>query len=144
LRSNKHTGNSSKSWDVSNAVAHRISRKQDHNAEITSESTLSRSLTDLLPASPLRSRNGSLDTTIYYNYDAPSAPRKAVGLDQLVERAEREFVSRETDKIVRDEYEILDESGEVKTFTKKGKKGSPRQRAEIVVREEEEDDWEQI
>lgn len=55
-----------------------------------------------------------------------------------------EWQSRETDKIVRDEYEILDESGEVKVITKgKGKRGSPRQHAQVVIVEEE-DDWETI
>lgn len=56
-----------------------------------------------------------------------------------------EWQSRETDKIVRDEYEILDESGEVKVMTTKGKgkKGGPRQHAQVVVVEDE-DDWETI
>lgn len=55
-----------------------------------------------------------------------------------------EWQSRETDKIVRNEYEILDESGEVKVIAKgKGKKSSPRQRAQFVVVEDE-DDWETI
>lgn len=79
-----------------------------------------------------------------YSFDAPSTPSKVVGLNSLVEKAEMEWQNRETDKIVRDEYEILDESGEVKVAAKsKGKKGSPRQRAKLLVVQDE-DDWETI
>jgi hypothetical protein len=99
----------------------------------------------LTPISPRASRNPPPDADILYSFDAPTAPREAVGLDNLVEKAEKEFMSREIDRIVRNEYEILDESGEVKTMTKgKGKKGSPRQQAKAVETEEDEDDWEEI
>jgi hypothetical protein len=132
------------SWDSENAHLARIARKEDALREISSP-TLSRSLTELLPGTSAAPRSSSIDSGVLYSYDAPTTPRKVVGLNSLVEKAEMEWQSRETDKIVRDEYAVLDESGEVKVMTKgKGKKGSPRQRAQVVARDEGDDDWETI
>jgi hypothetical protein len=139
----KTRGNDLSTWDGENAHHARIARKKDALKEVSSGSSLSRSLADLLP-SPSTSTRTSVDSGVLYSFDAPTTPRKVVGLNSLVEKAEMEWLSRETDKIVRDEYEILDERGEVKVMAKgKGKKGSPRQRAQVVV-EDDEDDWETI
>ncbi len=139
----KVSGNSLSTFDSESTHQTRIARKKDALKEVTSASALSRSLAELLPNSSTATRTSSTDPAVIYSFDAPSTPRKAVGLNSLVEKAEMEWQSRETDKIVRDEYEILDESGEVKVLTKgKGKKGSPKQRAQVVV--DEEDDWEKI
>jgi hypothetical protein len=62
----------------------------------------------------------------------------------LVEKAEREWTNRETVKLVKDEYEILDESGEITVTGKKGKKTSPKQRPQLVMVADDEDDWERI
>jgi hypothetical protein len=140
----KTRGNDLSTWDGQNAHQARIARKKDALKEVSSGSSLSRSVTDLLPSPSTSTRTSSIDSGVLYSFDAPSTPRKVVGLNSLVEKAEKEWQSRETDKIVRDEYEILDESGETKIMTKgKGKKGSPRLRAQVVVVEDE-DDWETI
>jgi hypothetical protein len=140
----KTRGNDHSTWDGQNAHRARIARKQDALKEVSSGSSLSRSFADLLPSPSTSTRTASTDSGVLYSFDAPTTPRKVVGLNSLVEKAEMEWQSRETDKIVRDEYEILDESGEVKAMTKgKGKRGSPRQRAQIVIVEDE-DDWETI
>lgn len=134
------------SWDGQDAHRARIARKEDALREVSSP-TLSRSLADLLPSTSTSARTSSIDSGVLYSYDAPSTPRKVVGLNSLVEKAEMEWQSRETDKIVRDEYAVLDESGEIKVLTKgKGKKGSsPKQCAQVVERDEEDDDdWETI
>lgn len=149
MNSHKHSGNSLSKHHYYNSHAFgRLTRKQDNILEVRSAGpSLSQSLGDLVPTSPADSRNPPADAGVLYSFDAPTAPRKSIGLDNLVEKAERDFLSRETDKIVRNEYEILDESGEVKAMTKgkgKGKKGSPRQRAQVVATNEDEDDWEQI
>jgi hypothetical protein len=140
----KIKGNHLSNYDGQNAHRARIARKQEALKEVASGSSLSRSISDLLPSPSASTRNSSVDSGVLYSFDAPSTPRKVVGLNSLVEKAEMEWQSRETDKIVRDEYEILDDSGEVKVMAKgKGKKGSPRQRAQVVVVEDE-DDWETI
>jgi hypothetical protein len=131
------------SWDSQSAHSARIARKQDALKESSSGTSLSQSLTDLLPLTPAGS-TASNDSGVLYSYDSPTTPDKVVGLNSLVEKAEMEWQNRETDKIVRDEYAVLDGSGEVKVMTKgKGKKGSPRQRPQVVVRDED-DDWETI
>lgn len=149
VSSHKQSGNSLNKHQCYNSHAFgRLTRKQDNILEVRSAGPfLSQSLGDLIPTSPAESRNPPADADVLYSFDAPTAPRKSIGLDSLVEKAERDFLSRETDKIVRNEYEILDESGEIKVMTKgKGKKGSPRQRAKVVAtnEDEDEDDWEQI
>lgn len=99
---------------------------------------------ELLPSSSQHSApSPSVDNGITYSFDATSGPRKAVGLDSLVDKAEKEFVARETDKMVQTEYEVLDGSGESVMMPKKGKKGSPKQKA-VVLEADDEDDWERI
>jgi hypothetical protein len=140
----KTKGNDMSSWDGRSAHIARIARKEDALKESSSGTSLSRSLGDLLPGTSATS-NSSFDSGVLYSYDAPTTPRKVVGLNSLVEKAEMEWQSRETDKIVRDEYAVLDESGEVKVMPKgKGKKGSPKQRAQLVVARDEDDEWETI
>jgi hypothetical protein len=140
----KHGGNGLRSAYNSCAFG-RLTRKEDNLNEVRSATPLSRSLSDLIPSSPGASRKPAPDAGILYSFDASSTPREAVGLDSLVEKAEKEFASRETDRIVRHEYEILDESGEVQVVSKgKGKKGSPRQRAKVLASNEDEEDWEEI
>jgi hypothetical protein len=66
-------------------------------------------------------------------------------LGSLVEKAEKDWNNRETDKIVRNEYEILDSSGEVTWTSKgKGKRGSPQQHAKVVLAQDDDEDWEAI
>jgi hypothetical protein len=140
----KIKGNQLSNYDGESSHQARIARKKDALSEVASASSLSRSLSDLIQSPSTSTRTSSIDSGVLYSFDAPSTPRKVVGLNSLVEKAEMEWRSRETDNIVRNEYEILDESGEVKVMAKgKGKKGSPRQRAQVAVVEDE-DDWETI
>lgn len=119
-------------------------RKEDAIREINySGRGLSKSISDLLPNDSTSPRSPD-ESSIMYSFDAPSAPRKAVGLDGLVDKAEKEWKSRETDRIVRNEYAVLDNLGEFSVISKgKGKKSSPRQRAQSVTSYDE-DDWERI
>jgi len=107
----------------------------DHTA-----SPLSKSLLELLPThanntnTAIQTAIREKDAGVLYSYDtkfaSPTAKGRAVGLDALVEKAEKKWMEEQTDKIVKGEYEVLDAEGET-TFLagKKGKKGSPKQRA---------------
>jgi len=121
----------------------RIARKQSAYDEISSgETTLSASMLGLLPStqtSSFKDHSASTDAGITYSFDATSGPKKAVGLDALVDQAEQRFMSKETDKIVRNEYEILDVDGE-SVGMKMGKKSSPKHKAAVVPEITAEDD----
>lgn len=130
-----HVGNKVGSQECNRqGVITRTVNKADYVCEARKGPSLSHSLGDLGPLPPLE------DADIIYSFDAHSAPTETVGLTTLVEKAEKEFASRETDRIVRTEYEMLDESGETVVNKGKGKRGSPKQRAEAT----DEDDWEEI
>jgi len=68
-----------------------------------------------------------------YSYDnkgaSPGVKGRAVGLDALVDQAEQKFNSKMTEKMVKSEYEVLDEQGETTVLSKGKKKGSPKQKA---------------
>ncbi|OBT74372.1 hypothetical protein VF21_06806 [Pseudogymnoascus sp. 05NY08] len=51
------------------------------------------------------------DEAIFYTFDN-SSPASSLGLDGLVDKAEKHFKERETERIVRAEYEVLDGEGE--------------------------------
>lgn len=124
----------------------RMARKADHQYDSMSSRSLSKSLIDLLPAShPVRGARASTksdDNTILYSFDSSSSPtsRKVVGLDALVERAEKEWAGKETERIVKKEWEILDAEGE-KWSLKKGRK-SPAVKAAKDAPVVDDDDWE--
>ncbi|KAI9745508.1 MAG: hypothetical protein M1818_001042 [Claussenomyces sp. TS43310] len=125
------------------AVRGRVDRRQDALGE-SSNHGVDKSLIDLLPSSTRSlSRSLSPDYGVTYSFDAASSAWKAVNFDGLVERAERDFNARETDKMVETEYEVLDDFGQSMTRTKKGKKGIAKQKA-TVVRSSDEDDWERV
>lgn len=107
---------------------------------------LSNSLFDLLPAASPVSVYASVDDGVIYSFDKAS-PRQALGLEGLVEKAEKEWKGKETDRLVKTEWEVLDVdlAGEpvlsVKGGTKAKGKRSPMQKPVLVV---EEEDWECI
>lgn len=76
---------------------------------------------------------------VVYSFDK-SSPGVALGLDSLVDAAEKEWLGKETEKIVKKEWEVLDSEGEATKLKSKSKK-SPTQKAAVVV---DEDDWECI
>jgi hypothetical protein len=117
----------------------------------SSPANVTKSLIDLLPSNGKgnTARSPSIDSGIMYSFDQATSPRNAVGLDGLVEKAEQEWKSRETDNILKKEYEVVNEAGET-TVLAQGKKGkrSPRQKPArgpaVSTIIDDEDDWERI
>jgi hypothetical protein len=122
----------------------RIAHKVDAHFEATdhTSSPLSKSLLELLPQhanntdSPIQTaiRESAADAEILYSFDSrgpsPSDRGRKVELGGLVEKAEKKWVAEQTERIVRGEYEVLDESGETTILNGRGKgKKSPKQRA---------------
>jgi hypothetical protein len=86
------------------------------------------------------------DAEVLYSYDRDASPASALGLGDLVTKAEAEFNNKETEKIVR-EYEVLDERGEKVVQRRRAGRGkraseSPEVGAERTA--EVDGDWEAI
>ena len=132
-------------------VAGRLTRKVDAmiDAHDHTNSPLSKSLLDLLPQH-VNNTNSSIQTALrrdrssddaaisgpLYSYDtnraSPTSSGREVDLGGLVELAEKKWKSEQTDRVVKEEYEVLDNRGETTVLTGgkgKGKRGSPKQRA---------------
>ncbi|KAE9370797.1 hypothetical protein N431DRAFT_344062 [Stipitochalara longipes BDJ] len=125
-------------------TVHKVSavvESNDHTA-----SPLSKSLLELLPQhinntnSPIQTlirTNSTADAEILYSFDnkgpSPGDKGRTVDLGGLVELAEQKWVSEQTDRIVKGEYEVLDNEGEKTVLAKGKKRGSPKQRATPVV-----------
>jgi len=134
----KPVGNAYDSNTASNRMVRKIDavvESNDHTA-----SPLSKSLLELLPQhanntnTAIQTAIREKDEGILYSYDSkiasPTAKGRAVGLDSLVEEAEKKWIAEQTDRIVKGEYEVLDGKGEKTVISgKKGKKGSPKQKA---------------
>lgn len=120
--------------------ATRISHKNLAYAEIADPESLSLSIHTLG-----KPRQKSIIDPFVYSFDA-AGPKQSVGLDKLVDQAEEKFRSRETDQLVKNEYEILDGEGET-LKSKKGKK-SPTVKAEKETKTKEslldDDDYELV
>jgi len=126
-------------------LAHKADALVDANDHTTS--TLSKSLLELLPQhvnnahSPIQTaiRSSAIDADILYSFDnkgpSPGAAGRKVDLGGLVELAEKKWVAEQTDKIVKGEYEVLDNEGETTVLASKKKKGSPKQRATALKSE---------
>lgn len=105
----------------------RVTRKQDALREITSpdSKSLSRSLADLLPSTttsiPIQKNEADVD--VLYSFDKKASPSEKVGLGGLIERAEERWREKETVRLVRCEYEVLDGEGEGVVVGKRGRKG---------------------
>jgi hypothetical protein len=104
---------------------------------------LSKSLLELLPThvnntnsaiqTAIRASSAA-DSDILYSFDnkgpSPGSNGRSVDLGGLVELAEKKWDSKQTERMVKVEYEVLDEQGETTVLSKsKGKKGSPRTKA---------------
>jgi len=123
-------------------ASNRLIRKVDAIIESNdyAASPLSKSLLELLPQYA-NNTDSSVQTTlshdagILYSFDnkgpSPSLKGRAVDLGGLVDLAEKRWVSEQTDRIVKGEYEVLDADGEMTVLpSAKGKKrGSPKQKA---------------
>ncbi len=102
---------------------------------------LSKSLLELLPQhtnnstsaiqTAVRQRQSS-DGEILYSFDnkgpSPGSKGREVDFGGLIDLAEKKWDSKITDKIVKNDYEVLDNSGETTTLSRKNKK-SPKQKA---------------
>jgi hypothetical protein len=104
---------------------------------------LSKSLLELLPThvnntnsaiqTAIRASSAA-DSDILYSFDnkgpSPGSKGRSVDLGGLVELAEKKWDSKQTERMVKVEYEVLDEQGETTVLSKvKGKKGSPKTKA---------------
>jgi hypothetical protein len=138
-------------------TAHKASVIVESNDDTASP--LSKSLLELLPQhannteSPIQTMirtNSISESEILYSFDnkgpSPGDKGRTVDLGGLVELAEQKWVSEQTDRIVKGEYEVLNNAGEKTVISKGKKKGSPKQRAapEVVKSVDEDDGFELI
>lgn len=119
-------------------LAHKADALVDANDHTTS--TLSKSLLELLPQhvnntqSPIQTAiRSAADAEILYSFDnkgqSPGAAGRKVDLGGLVEKAEQKFLAEQTEKIVKGEYEVLDNEGETTVIAGKRGRRSPKQKA---------------
>lgn len=156
---NKNPRSSSNSGYYFGSAAGRLDRKVDAKVEANdSTSNLSKSLLELLPqhANNTNStihtalRDANADAGVLYSFDSRGAsPGSSVALGGLVERAEKKWLSEQTDRILRGEYEVLDADGETTVLKgANGKKKSPKQKAARVIQakdvEDEDDGFELV
>ncbi|KAK0111479.1 hypothetical protein ONS95_001834 [Cadophora gregata] len=122
----------------------RLARKASAvmDAKDHTSSSLSKSLLELLPQHSnntesaiqvaLRESAVAADADILYSYDnkgpSPGDKGRKVDLGGLVDLAEKKWLNKKTEEIVKGEYEVLDNSGETVHLKAKGKK-SPKQKA---------------
>ena len=89
---------------------------------------------------------GNLDE-IYYSFDSDASPASSLGLGNLVEQAVTVAKAKEVERLVKDEYEVLDSEGEKVKVSKKHKKkgGKPVLNMDTDDHFEDVDgDWETI
>lgn len=89
---------------------------------------------------------GNLDE-IYYSFDADASPASSLGLDNLVEQAVTVAKAKEVERLVKDEYEVLDSEGEKIKVSKKHKKKGGKPALNMNTDDYFEDvdgDWETI
>ncbi|PBP23984.1 hypothetical protein BUE80_DR005181 [Diplocarpon rosae] len=131
------------SYDGRSRPAHKAEAVLEANDHTSA--TLSKSLLELLPQYSnntesaihiaLRESAVATEAGILYSFDnkgpSPGDKGRKVDLGGLVDRAERKFLSEQTDKIVKGEYEVLDHDGETTVIRRGGKGGkkSPKQAA---------------
>jgi len=137
---NKNPRTTSHATYVFGAASGRLDRKVDASLEVNdyTTSTLSKSLIDLLPQHANNTntsiqtalRDVSGDAGVIYSFDNKASPSGSVALGNLVEIAEKKWMSEQTERIVNGEYEVLDGEGE--TTVLKGRKRSPKQKASKI------------
>lgn len=113
-------------------------------------SSLSKSLLELLPQHSNNTDSAihtalKAEAGVLYSFDNKGAsPGSSVALGGLVEQAEKKWMSEQTERIVKGEYEVLDEQGEITVLKGQGRKRSPRQKAVVEKVVEEDDGFELI
>lgn len=126
------------------SLAHgaKVSRKHDmlEGAAITDDSSAASSSERDTPSPP------PADAEITYSYDASRGPTKGSQiLNAALAKAVDAFQEKETVKLVKSEYELLDADGEtMKATPKKGKKSKAKASAsqEAVVTPDADEDYE--
>lgn len=129
--------------------ANRIHRKNEalleaNSAKYSTSSDISQSLLDLVPRYA-QNASPSIHTAIRTFVDegsllsagnvvaSPTKKGRAVGLGDLVEKAEEKFLDKQTERMVKEDYDVLDVEGESVTLkTEKKRKGSPKQKAAVI------------
>lgn len=67
---------------------------------------------------------------LHFSEASPTKKGRATGLGGLVEKAEERFLDEQTERMVKEDYEVLDVEGEsVVLKAEKKRKGSPKQHA---------------
>jgi hypothetical protein len=144
---NKNPRSTSHASNTFGLAGGRLDRKVDAMFESNDPavSNLSKSLLELLPQHANNTDSAihtalKAEAGVLYSFDNKGAsPGSSVALGGLVEQAEKKWLSEQTDRIVKGEYEVLDAQGE--TTVLKGRKKSPKQKAtKDAVKEIEEDD----
>lgn len=131
----------------------RVVRKLDAQVEASAAASadLSRSLLDLLPqntqhtsSSITTALQAAGDEGVLYSFDSVKSPGekgRKVDLGGLVEQAEKKFLSEQTERMIKESYEVLDAEGESVVLTGgKKKKGSPKSKAVKAEPKVDEDD----
>lgn len=139
-------------------VAHKVDALAD--ASDHTSAPLSKSLLELLPQhanntqsaiqTAIRESTAATDAEILYSFDnkgpSPGQSGRNIDLGGLVDIAEKKWANEQTEQIVKGEYEVLDNEGEVTVLNKSKGKKSPKQKATRVPpalpksRDVEEDD----
>lgn len=129
-----------KTWE-NGMAANRVSRKLEAQIEAKSNSDISRSLLELVPHHVPNASTGiqtavfaSGDEGVLYPFEyieaSPSKKGRAVGFGGLIEKAEEKFLDKQTEQMVKEDYEVLDTEGEsIVLKADKKRKGSPKQKA---------------
>ncbi len=126
-------------------LAHKADAILESNDHTTS--SLSKSLLELIPQHSnntssaiqiaLRESAAASDADILYSFDnkgpSPGDKGRKVDLGGLVELAEKKFLSEQTDRLVKGEYEVLDHDGETTVLSKNKGKKSPKQKAAKIA-----------
>jgi hypothetical protein len=122
-------------------AASRVARKLESQIESSSDPDISHSLLELLPHH-IPSTPSNIQTAVFALNDegmpcsfeciqaSPIKRAQAVGLGGLIEKAEEEFLDKQTELMVKEDYEVLDVEGESVVLKGERKhKGSPKQKA---------------
>lgn len=141
-----------------NPVNRRIARKNDAIHESTTPSELAQSLMDMLPTNRTLSQPKIIsvppsafyeskgDEGASYSFETSMISDNKLGLESLIDEAEKQFITGETERIVREEWQTIDEQGQIqRPKSKKGKKtrvAKDIERKQGVAIEADEDGWE--
>ncbi|TAQ83065.1 hypothetical protein B7494_g8611 [Chlorociboria aeruginascens] len=132
-------------------AAGRIFRTVDarNDAMEDASAPLSRSLLELIPQHANNTSSSihtalreNADAGVLYSFDKKVSPGKTVELGSLIERAEKKWEFEMTEKIVKGEYEVLDDQGESVVIGKGRGKKSPKSKAKVEKRVDEDEDFE--